>query len=183
MKVECEDALKRLGYNVGLKHTNNKSEKTKTWKQNIIWFNPPLSKSVSESVANTFLQLVAKHFQRHQKFHKIFDSSTVEVSYSYMNNMSKIIKGHKKVTSKTHVKTPKWNCRKKEECPMGANFQVNDVIHKCNVARPLPKKVYFRLAEGEWKIRFYNHKLPFKPKKCSNKTNRSSYLWHLKSVS
>ena len=66
---------------------------------------------------------------------------------------------------------------------MGANFQVNDVIYKCNVARPLPKKVYLRLAEGEWKIRFYNHKLPFKPKKCSNKTNLSSYLRHLKSVS
>ena len=39
-KVEYEDALKKSGYNVDLKYTNNKSEKPKTWKQNIICFNP-----------------------------------------------------------------------------------------------------------------------------------------------
>ena len=31
-EVECEDALKKSGYNVDLKYTNNKSEKPKTRK-------------------------------------------------------------------------------------------------------------------------------------------------------
>ena len=35
-KVEYEDALKKSGYNVDLKYTNNKSEKPKTRKRNII---------------------------------------------------------------------------------------------------------------------------------------------------
>ena len=100
-----------------------------------------------------------------------------------MNNMSKIIKGHnKKVTSKPRDQRPKCNCRKKAECPMEGNCLVNDVVYKCDVTRPLPKKVYLGLAEGEWKSRFYNHKLSFKHKRYSNKTTLSSYMWHLKSV-
>ena len=95
-----------------------------------------------------------------------------------------MIKGHnKKVTSKPRDQRPKCNCRKKGECPMEVNCQVNDVVYKRDVARPLPKKVHLGLAEGEWKSRFYNHKLSFRHKRYSNKTALSSYMWHLKKVS
>ena len=60
---------------------------------------------------------------------------------------------------------------------------VSDVVCKCDVTGPLPNKVYLGLAEGKWKIRFYNHKLSFKHKRYFNKTTLSSYVWHLKSVS
>ena len=66
---------------------------------------------------------------------------------------------------------------------MEGNCQVNNVVYKCDVTRPLPKKVYLGLAEGEWKSRFYNHKLSFKHKRYSNKTILSSSMWHSKSVS
>ena len=95
-----------------------------------------------------------------------------------MNNMSKIIKGHnKKVTSKPRDERPECNCKKHPECPMEGNCEVNDVVYKCDVTRPLQKKVYLGRAEGAWKNRFYNHKRYFK------KTTLSSYMWHLKSVS
>ena len=149
-----------------------------------MWFNTPFSKSVSTNVAKTFLQLVTKHFPRSHKLHKTFNRNTVKVSYSCMNSMSNIIKGHnKKAISKPYDQRPKCSCRKKAEGPMEGNCQVNDVIYKCDVTRPLPKKVYLGLAEGEWKSRFYNHKLSFKHKRYSNKTTLSSYMWHLKSVS
>ena len=77
----------------------------------------------------------------------------------------------------------KMQLQKKAGCPMEANCQVNNVVYKCDVTRPLPKKVYLRLEEGEWKSRFYDHKLSFKYKRYSNKTTLSSYMWHLKSVS
>ena len=94
------------------------------------------------------------------------------------------IKGHnKKVTYKPCDKSPKCNCRKQAGCPMEGNCQVDYVVYKCDVTRPLPKKVYLRLAEGEFKGRFYNQKLSFKNKRYSNKTALSSYLWDLKSVS
>ena len=58
-----------------------------------------------------------------------------------MNNMSKIIKGlNKKVTSKPCDQRPKCNFRKKAECPTEGNCLVNDVVYKCDVTRPLPKK-------------------------------------------
>ena len=37
-------------------------------------------------------------------------------------------------------------------------------------------------AKGEWKNRFYNHKLSFKHKRYSNKATLSCYMRHLKSV-
>ena len=58
-----------------------------------------------------------------------------------MNNMLEIINGHnKKVTSKPRDQTPKCNCRKNVECPIEGNYQVNDVVYKCDITRPLPKK-------------------------------------------
>ena len=184
MKVEYKDALKKSGYNVDLKYTNNKSEKPKTRKRRMIWFNPPFNKSVSTNVAKTFPQLVTKHFPRSHKLDKIFNRSTVKVSYSCMNNMSKIIKGrNKKVTSKPRDQKPKCNCRKQEECQWKGTVKLNDVVYKCDVTRPLLKKVYLGLTEGEWKSRFYDHKLSFKHKRYSNKTTLSSYMCHLKIVS
>ena len=102
-KLNTKIRLKKSSYNVDLKYINNKSEKTKTGKRNIIWFNPPCSKPVSTNVAKTFLQLVAKHFPRTHKLHKIFNRNTIKVSYSCMNNMSKIIKGHIKKSHRNHV--------------------------------------------------------------------------------
>ena len=64
----------------------------------------------------------------------------------------------------------------------GRELLANDVVYKCYVTRPLPKKVYLGPPEGEWKNRFCNHKLSFKHKRYSNKTTLSSYLWHLKNI-
>ena len=102
-KLNTKIRLKKSGYNVDLKYINNKSEKTKTGKRNIICFNPPFSKPVSTNVAKTFLQLVTKHFPRTHKLHKIFNRNTIKVSYSCMNNMSKIIKVHIKKSHRNHV--------------------------------------------------------------------------------
>ena len=46
-----------------------------------------------------------------------------------------------KFTSKPRGKTPKYNCRKKVERPIEGNGQVNDVVYKCDITRPLPKKM------------------------------------------
>ena len=118
-KVEYEDALRKPGYNVDLNYTNNKSENPKTRKGDIIQFNPHLTKSVSTNIVKISLQLVKLHFPRGHKLYKIFNPSTVEISYSCMKNISAIIKGHnKKVTSKSREQRPECNCRKKAKCPM-----------------------------------------------------------------
>ena len=101
-----------------------------------------------------------------------------------MNNMSKLIKGdNKKFTLKPSDQRPKYNCRRKPEYPMERNCQVNNFKYKCDATRPLPKKAYLGLAEGEWNSRFYNNKLLFKYKKYSDKTTLPRDMWNLKSVS
>ena len=49
---------------------------------------------------------------------------------------------------------------KKLECPVESNCQVNDVIYKYDVTRPLSKKVFLGLAEGEWKLLFKKKRHP-----------------------
>ena len=67
-----------------------------------------------------------------------------------MNNMSKIItRGITKKSHRNHVtKDQNTIAEKKEESPIEGNCQVNDVVYKCDVTGPLPKKVYLGLAEG-----------------------------------
>ena len=138
-KIEYEDPLKKSGYNVDLKYTNSKLEKTKTQKRNIIRFNPTFSKSISTNVAKTFPHLVTKHFPRSHTLHKISENENAE-------------------------------------CPMEGNCQVSDEIYKWDVRKSLPKNVYLGHGEGEWKSRFYKHKLLVKDKRYSNKTTLSSYI-------
>ena len=150
----------KLSKNSDLKYTNSKSEKTKTRTRNKIWFNPPFRKSVLTNVAKGFPQLVTKHFRRRHKLHKIFNLITVKASCSCLNNMSRIIKGNnQKDVSKLRDQSSKCSCENKAECPVERNCQANNVVLKCEVIRPLPKKFYLGLAQGEWKSRFYNHNL------------------------
>ena len=104
-KVEYQDVLKKSGYNVDLKYTNNKSEKPKTRKRNITWFNRPFSKSASTNVAKTFLQLVAKHFPRSHKLYKIFNTVIqLQLDEQYFKT-NQILK--------PRDQRPKCSCRKK----------------------------------------------------------------------
>ena len=91
------------------------------------------------------LPLVTKHFSRSHKLHKNFNQNTVKVSYSSINNKSKIIKGHnEKVALKLRDQTPKYNCRKKAECPMEGNCKVNVVLYKYDVTNKAKAIHYLR---------------------------------------
>ena len=73
--------------------------------------------------------------------------------------------------------------KKQQNVQWKGNREVNNVVYKCDVTRPLSKKVYLGLAEREWKSRFCNRKLSFKHKRYSNNTTHSNYMWHLKNAS
>ena len=72
---------------------------------------------------------------------------------------------------------------KKAEYPMKGDCQINNAIYKSDLTTPLSKKLYLGLAEGEWKIYFYKHKLSFKHNRYSSKATLSNCMWHLKIVS
>ena len=63
-------------------------------RRRITRFNPPDSKRVIIRIGQQFLKLIDKHFPVTSRLHKIFNRSTVKVSYSCMPNMGSIIRHH-----------------------------------------------------------------------------------------
>ena len=68
--------------------------------------------------------------------------------------------------------------RVKEECPMDGKCQ--SMVAGFSVTYPEPWKIYFGLAEGKWKKRYYNHKKSFNHKRYSHERTLSSYVCQLK---
>ena len=66
--------------------------------RNILWFNPPYSKTVKTKIGKFFLQLIKKFFPKEHKFHKIFNRNTLKLSYSCMPNVKTKINAHNMVT-------------------------------------------------------------------------------------
>ena len=57
-------------------------------KQQIIWFNPPLNLKMKKKIGKLFSNLLDKHFPPPNKLHKLFNRTTVKISYSCMPNMN-----------------------------------------------------------------------------------------------
>ena len=86
-----EQRLRQCGYNEKLNYTeeNNKINQ-KSGRRNILWFNPPYSKSVKTNIGKRFLRLINKHFLPKYKYRKIFNRNTIMISYSCMPNIKSI---------------------------------------------------------------------------------------------
>ena len=80
------NALRRSGFHDNStfipKTTNPKTNKKKSCKPKIIWFNPPYCFSIKTNVGRIFLKLIKKHFPKGNSLNKIFNKNTVKVSYS-----------------------------------------------------------------------------------------------------
>ena len=88
-----EKALNESDFNTKLSYQNEPTER-KNRSRKIIWFNPPYNESVKTNIGKQFLKLVKKHFQRHHKYNKIFNTNTIKLSYSCSTNMKNMIKQH-----------------------------------------------------------------------------------------
>ena len=78
-----EQHLSNCGYKEKLNYRDPTLQNliTKRKRQrNILWFNPPYSKTVKTKIGKFFLQLIKKHFPKEHKFHKIFNRNTLKLS-------------------------------------------------------------------------------------------------------
>ena len=86
--IYYEDTLNKAGYINNLVYhtpsTSNQENKNKSRQRNVIWFNPPYSKSVATTIGQSFLHLIDTHFPKTHIFNKIFNRNKVKVSYSSM---------------------------------------------------------------------------------------------------
>ena len=151
--------------------------------RNIIWYNPPFSKSVKTNIGRTFLQLISRHFPRHHKYHSLFNKNNVKVSYSCMDNMQSIINKHNKKVTSIDTKPnaqDQCNCRDKDQCPIDNNCLTSAVIYNARVTTGDTTNNYIGLTEGTFKQRFTQHKHSFHHRSYMNSTELSKYIWHLR---
>ena len=98
-----------------------------------------------------------------------------------------IIKGHNKSIISAQPKTTekRCNCRKKNDCPLNGNYQIDNVIYNALVTtnNPTTSKTYIGLTESTFKQRFTQHKSTLTHKKHQNSTELSKYVWQLKDKS
>ena len=86
-----EKALNDSNFKSTLNFIQEQNER-KNRNRKIIWFNPPYNESVKTSIGKQFLKLIKKHFPKHHKFNKIFNTNTIKLSYSCTTNMKNLIK-------------------------------------------------------------------------------------------
>ena len=86
--------------------------------------------------------MINRHFPKSHRLHKIFNRNTVKVSYSCMQNMSKIYKGHNsKATYAPCNRLTFCNCPEKGQCSMNGIFQNMDAVYDCPVTLSEPQKI------------------------------------------
>ena len=94
--------LSARGYKENLTYQQDLTPSKKV-RQRKIWFNPPYSVNIETNIGKTFLKLIAKHFPKTSKFHKIFNRNNV--SYSCLPNFANMIKSHNnRILSKRKTK-------------------------------------------------------------------------------
>ena len=87
--------------------------------------------------------MINRHFPKSHRLHKIFKRNKVKVSYSCMQNMSKIYKGYNsKITSAPCNQLALCNCREKGECSMDGKRQTMDAVYGCRVTSSEPQKFF-----------------------------------------
>ena len=126
-------------------------------KRKIIWFNPPYSMNVKTNIGKIFLQLIKKHFPRHNNLHKIFNKNSVKVSFSCMGSVSSIIASHNhKVLRPQNSEQCGCNCRSQPNFLLQNKCLTPKVIYQANVTNNSnnDENFYRGLAETPFKIVF-----------------------------
>ena len=157
----------------------------------IIWFNInlPYNKNVKNMIGREFLRLIANCFPASHNLRKIFNRNTIKLSYSWMPNVTQIIKGHNQsVLVNSAQPTPEqaleraYNCRKKEQYPLEENFLSKGIVYQAQVTSGRKTETNVGLTATEFKARFRSHHpVSLNDVTRKNYTELSKHIWQLKS--
>lgn len=182
-----EKALANAGYKNKLEYNDSTPETKEKRKRSrkVTWFNPPFSASVKTNIAAKFLQLIDKHF-KNTPLSKIFNRSTIKVSYSCLPNIQQIISSHNKTIIAKHESTNQTkqkklcNCNKPKDCPLKGKCLKSSLVYKAEVATVDKTMYYYGHTIKTFKERFRNHVSSFKNSQYELSTSLSKYIWKLK---
>ena len=94
----------------------------------IIHFYPSFSNNVKPKLGKEFLKFVNMHFQKNNKINKIFNKTTIKLSYSFIPNIESIMNCYNRRVLKTNNEYFKLcNCKKKVVWSFNRKYLLNDV--------------------------------------------------------
>ena len=191
-----QDALKKSGFNYTLKYKkddngdnkNKQENKNKQRKRNITWYNPPFSQQVQTNIGRIFLKTVDSSFPKGHILQKIFNRSTLKVSYSCLPNVQNQIDANNKIQiakATTPENKPDCNCREKANCPLDGKCRVSGVVYQATVTSKDHEdnkntETYVGLTDTPFKQRLANHKQSFEKERLKKSTELSKHIWSLK---
>ena len=189
-----QKALDDGGYQYTLRYEPTTTAKRKNrQRNNILWYNPPFSKNVSNNIGHKFLSLIDKHFPKDHSLCKIFNRNSIKISYSCTNNTKQIIDNRNKrilhssyspytKDNKDSSTNKTCNCRRKNNCPLNGNCLRPSVVYQATVTRNdnNTSETYIGLTETDFKTRHRNHITSFRHAKHKNSTELSKHIWTLK---
>ena len=186
-KQDYEIAIRNSGYKEELVYKEKtpqgqeKKTRKKQRKRKCIYFNPPYCQSIKQNIGKAFLNLVDEYFDETHYYRKIFNRSTIKISYSCMMNMGTIIKAH---NNKILTKKPEpdnnqmCNCRNRTACPLNNNCLVENVIYEAEVTSENSTRRYIGSTANTFKERYQSHKYTFnnvsKPKTSKKKKDEKT---------
>ena len=187
-KRPYQEALAKSGYSYELEYERPREVQPRSRNRNrkVTWFNPPFSKSISTNIGQKFLAILDSSFPPGHDLHKLFNRSTVKLSYSTMPNMGQAINQHNgKLAGGQKEPTSGCNCRgaaAKASCPMRGNCLAEGVVYCATVTDTTTNTVetYTGLTGGAFKTRYNAHKGNLKNRDQQHKTTLSSHIWRLK---
>ena len=189
------DALKASGYAGNIIYLEDRKTqqpapaRRRSRQRRITWFNPPFNKAVKSNIGQNFPRLIDKHFPRNNKLHKIFNRSTVKVSYSCMPSIGAVIKCHNaRVCNSTTTPPPsgearRCNCRVPSQCPLGGECLASGIVYQATVTTTTGTATqmhYIGATETTFKQRYANHCCSFRHESKASQTELSKYIWQLK---
>ena len=184
-----QEALRKSGYSHNLTFTPPQDPTTprqgKPRSRKVTWFNPPWNSAVKTNVGKQFLRIIDTSFPPGNPLRKLFNRSTVKVSYKCMPNMSSMVSSHNtKLLQKEQQQQQAQGCNCQggtDNCPLTpAECQKDNVIYVSSITSIDGAEHYTGLTGNTFKKRWYKHKDDFRNPNSKHSTRLSTHIWKLK---
>ena len=183
---EYQEALRESGYTDELQYEKSNGDSKRKRRRNILWVNPPYSADVKTNVGKLFLNLVRTHFHKRHRYHKIFNTNTIKISYSCVRNVDAMIKSHNaSVLREAKPLARLCSCPANTACPLGNRCLEDNIIYDATVTEVERQEdnVYIGLTSTDWKSRRGVHNQGFNHRQYASRCELSKHIWTLKDAS
>ena len=182
-----QNAIYKSGYHHTLTYQPATSKKRRKRHRNILWFNPPFSKNCTTLVGRRFFNILQSSFPKGHPLSKIFNKTTVKMSFSTVRNMKAILGAHNaRVLKDEEKKQEPCNCQRNKICPMNrvaGGCNATNLVYQVDVAaEDQPTMTYYGQTIRPFKKRWIEHKHAMANENSPHATALSNYIWKLKKL-